>query len=408
MIFDKIFDHIYVINLKNSIDRKEHIKKEFERVGIKKYDFFEATNHNSDEVKYLIDNNLVKTFPNCFRCNQNRCNCENNFLTNFQLGNWCSFINIFKDIIKNNYKFVLICEDDIVFSFQYDRIINNLLSKESFNYYNINMNLPLLIRMGTAFRSENHNSNAKPIFLKNFALCNPCFAINKQMAIIYLKYLKIIDYHSDVYFHQRIPKNVRGIQHFTMFPYPVYELSFVKSKQKFISEVRPLNAYRRMEYKEYFFLTSNILLQIFLLKLFNNPLNKLDIKLDKIGYNGNIDTYIFLNDSEQKRYFFQNKIYLYDSNKELNNNIILKFIHLSFYNKYYKLLQNNSYEINFENKNNIIEKYNELQENIINKKDKINYIKIDINNINEVYNVFHFINKSILNKYINEYQKQII
>jgi len=382
MIFNKLFDHIYVINLKNSKDRREHIIKEFNRVGIEKYEFFEATSHDSDEVKNLINNGLVKRFPSCFRCNNNRCDCENNFLTDFQLGNWCSFLNIFRDIIKNNYKFVLICEDDIVFSFQYERIINTLLSKQSFKFYNINMNLPLLIRMGTAFRPENHNSSSKPVFLKNFPLCNPCFAINKEMAMIYLKYLKIIDYHSDVYFHQKIPKNILNVQHFTMFPYPIYELSFVKSKQQFISEVRPLNAHRRIEFKEYFFLSGNLMLQIFLLKIFNakNKNTNLDIKLDKIGYNGNIDTFLFLPEHEQHKYYFQNKIYLYDSNKELNNKIISKFINTSFYNNYNSI------------------------DNIINKS---NYIKIDINDINQIYNVFYFVNKNTLNKYINEYKEEI-
>jgi len=231
MIFNYIFDKIYVINLKKSEDRKEHIINEFKRVGIEKYEFFEATPHDSEETINLMNSNLVKKFPNCFRCNLNRCSCENNFLTPFQIGNWCSFINIFKDIIKNNYKFILICEDDIVFSHQYKRILDSLLSPKSFKNYKINMTKPLLIRMGTAYNSDNHNSPAEPRFLKNYSLCNPCFAINKEMAFIYLRYLKIIDYHSDVYFHQKIPKNIPGIQYFTMYPYPVYELSFVPEKK---------------------------------------------------------------------------------------------------------------------------------------------------------------------------------
>ena len=139
MIFNTIFDNIYVINLKKSIDRREHIENEFKRVGIDKYEFFEATPHDSDEVKNLLKSGLVKQFPTCFRCNMNRCNCENNFLTPYQLGNWCSFIKLFNDILNNKYNFVLICEDDIVFSHQYKRIIDKLLSKNTFNQYNIKM-----------------------------------------------------------------------------------------------------------------------------------------------------------------------------------------------------------------------------------------------------------------------------
>ena len=175
MIFNYIFDKIYVINLKKSEDRRQHIINEFNRVGIEKYEFFEATPHDSEEAINLMNSSLVKKFPSCFRCNQKRCDCENNYLTPFQIANWCSFINIFKDIIKNNYNFVLICEDDIVFTSQYERIINRLLNVFTFKEYNINMNKPLLIRLGTAFNPYNHNSKDIPRYIKNFSLCNPCF-----------------------------------------------------------------------------------------------------------------------------------------------------------------------------------------------------------------------------------------
>ena len=300
MIFNSIFDNIYVLNLKESADRRAHIETEFKRVDILKYQFFEGTPHDSTEVINITKSGLVKRFPNCFRCDQKRCNCENNYLTPFQIGNWCSFLNIFNDIIKNDYKFVLICEDDIVFSHQYKRIINKLLSKESFRINNINMDKPVLIRMGTAFNPDNHNSNAEPRFLKNFSLCNPCFAINKEMAITYLKYLKIIDYHSDVYFHQKIPKNVPGIQYFTMYPYPIYELSFVKGMQKFNSLVRPPNQIRRIEYVDNLYLSSNILLNICL-----NTMNNILPIINK--------------------YYFENKT-LYADNKYDDVRIIYKNI----------------------------------------------------------------------------------
>jgi GR25 family glycosyltransferase involved in LPS biosynthesis len=327
------FDNIYVLNLEKSSDRREHINSEFKRVGIEKYEFFKATPHDSPEVYELINNGLVKSFPSCFRCNRNRCSCENNYLTPFQLGNWCSFLNIFRDIIKNDYEFVLICEDDIVFSFQYERIINKLLSEKSFKSHNIDMKKPLLIRLGTAFNPNNHNSSAPAVFLKNYSLCNPCFAINKEMAIVYLKALKIIDYHSDVYFHQKIPKNIKGIQYFTMYPYPVYELSFVKSLQKFNSEVRPKNALRRKEYKEFLFLTTNNLLNIFL-KQFLNIINKYSpysIGYNIMGFNGVfnndfLDELITINENYGcQKYYFDCIIIINDfinsnENNDINSN----------------------------------------------------------------------------------------
>jgi GR25 family glycosyltransferase involved in LPS biosynthesis len=330
MIFNTLFDNIYVLNLKKSIDRKEHIINEFKRVGIEKYNFFEATPHDSEEVNNLMKSDLVKKFPNCFRCNKKRCNCENNYLTPFQIGNWCSFLNIFKDIILKNYKFVLICEDDIVFSFQYKRIIDKLLCQENFKKYKINMDNPLLIRLGTAFNPDNHNSSNHPIFLRNYSLCNPCFAINKSMAIIYLKYLKVIDYHSDVYFHQKIPKNIHGIQFFTMYPYPIYELSFVKSKQKFESLIRPISGFRRIEYKDFLLLSSNHLLEIFLKNIIK--IKGLNIGTFNIGYHGNLNYFLLSDENLKNKYYFENKILLVDNYendiKIINSNKIIYKIFL--------------------------------------------------------------------------------
>jgi GR25 family glycosyltransferase involved in LPS biosynthesis len=417
MIFNTIFDHIYVINLKDSIERKTHIENEFKRVGIEKYDFFEATPYDSDEVKNLMNTNFVKKFPNCFRCGLNRCNCENNYLTPYQIGNWCSFLNIFRDILKNKYNFVLICEDDIVFSHQYNRIINKLLSKESFKYYNINNNQPLLIRMGTAFNPDNHNSSANPIFLKNFSLCNPCFAINKEMAFIYLKYLKIIDYHSDVYFHQKIPKNIKGIQYFTMYPYPIYELSFVKSKQKFESLIRPKNAFRRIEYKEFLFLSSNIYLNNFI-KKFVKILN-LDIHYDKIGYNGNIDSFLFLKETDKNKYYFENKILFYDED-DININILKNNINSIYYQNFLKKI-NELYDLSVDkeifpetniNKNtenleicskiNIDDNIQLIYDKYMEILNKESIIKININNSVEINK---YTKSNLLNNIINEYNK---
>jgi GR25 family glycosyltransferase involved in LPS biosynthesis len=402
--FSEIFDNIYVINLKESLDRRHHIENEFNRVNIKKYEIFEATHYNSDEAKKMYNSNLVKKFPNCFRCNKKRCECENNFLTPFQIGNWCSFLNVFTDIIKNNYKFVLICEDDIVFTKQYERIINKLLSKNTFDQYNIDMEKPLLIRFGTAFNPNNHNSYANPIFLKNFSLCNPCFAINRQMTLTYLNNLKIIDYHSDVYFHQKIPKNIPGIQYFTMYPYPVYELSFVKEKQKFESTIRPKNQLRRLEYKDFLLLSSNFLLNPLLVN-FGKYLN-LDISFKNIGFHGNINYFVLLNNFEKLKYYFEHKLLFHD-----NYNDDIKIIYCiikndrnnKIYNLYLlKINEQFNQNISFDVKNN-----DKFLENIIlfykyyNELLKIENIKkININDNNEIKYIEKYY--KIENKLLNE------
>jgi len=408
MIFNSIFNHIYVLNLKESIDRREHIEKEFKRVNITNYNFFEATPYYSDEVKDLMKSDFVKKFPNCFRCDKKRCSCENNYLTPFQIANWCSFLNIFKDIIQNDYQFVLICEDDIVFTFQYKRIIDKLLSSYTFKQYNIDMKKPLLIRLGTAYNPYNHNSRDEAMFIKNFSLCNPCFAINKSMAIVYLYYLKIIDYHSDIYFHKRIPKNIPGIQFLTMYPYPVYELSFVKEKQKFDSLVRPVNAFRRIEYKEFLFLSSNLFLNTFLKNIVKDMM--LDIRLDQIGYNGNINYFMLLNEKDKGRYYFEYKILLvddyYDDIKIIYNTIksndkdIIKIYEL------YRIYINKVYNLNitFDDKN-LLESIKLFYRYLLEFLDLENIIKININNKKDIEKLHKIIKIDSINEHINYYKK---
>ena len=399
---NSIFNHIYVLNLEKSEDRREHINREFNRIGIEKYEFFKATPHDSNEVAELIKNGLVKQFPNCFRCNKKRCNCENNYLTPFQLGNWCSFLNIFRDIIKNDYEFVLICEDDIVFSFQYERIINKLLSEDSFRRHNINMSKPLLIRLGTAYNPQNHNSSAPAVFLKNYSLCNPCFAINKAMAIIYLYYLKIIDYHSDVYFHQKIPKNIKGVQYFTMYPYPVYELSFVKSLQKFVSEVRPNNALRRKEYKEFLFITTNSFLNIFLKNFLNIIQDKTpyNIGINRIGYNGVFNNNYLLDiqnningNNYNQMYYFEYIIIIDDSESNDYSQIDNKYLYIPDTQK--KII------INISKKENI-----ETLKNILNIKKIQNYkLQKIIDNMIDKHYIFKNLHFEQINTSDNEISK---
>jgi hypothetical protein len=261
------------------------------------------------------------------------------------------------------------------------------------------MDKPLLIRLGTAFNPYNHNSNSEPFFLKNYSLCNPCFAINKEMALTYLKYLKIIDYHSDIYFHKKIPMNIQGVQFFTMYPYPIYELSFVKSKKKFDSLIRPKNSFRRIEYKEYLFLTSNLLLGIFIKNCIKN--NGLDIRDDRIGMNGSINYFILIDELEKKRFYFDKKIIIIDNYLD-----DIKIIYNNIFNQSYNLLLNKISSINNLNIENLEQNlkscilfYNNYMKYLLSIEDII------IVNINSDYKyLYNIINPRKLEKEITKYK----
>jgi GR25 family glycosyltransferase involved in LPS biosynthesis len=399
MIVNTFFDKIYVINLKESIDRKNHIINEFNNMDITNYEFFEAVHFNDNIVTELLNSNKVMSFPPCFRCLKNRCGCENNFLTKYQIANWSSYIKLFNEILASEHNFVLICEDDIVFTKQSKYILNNLLNEANFQKYKINIHMPLLIKMGAAYDNKTHYLHKEPEFIKNYSLSNPCFAVNKEMIKIFLYNLKIIDYHSDIYFHKKIPLNFKNIQMFVMNPFPVYELSFVKSMKKFQSLIRPSNDIRRKEYHDFLFVTVNKLLEYIPLQY--SKLLKININNKYIDFNGTVNFYYSLDDLQKSKYYFQNKIFIYDN---IQDDIKLISNDIKYNNKSYIL--NIIYDViltyNLNIKMNIEDVLHNLEEIypvILTYFKNNNFIII---NINDDDNNHNFFNKYNLNQtYMN-------
>ena len=236
----KLISKIYVINLKRCIDRKKHIIEEFKRVNFNNYEIFEATDKDDIQVKNMMDTNFVKKFPPCFRCNKNRCKCSNNVLIKHQIGNWCSFINVMNDIIKNDTdNLIMICEDDIKFTRNGLNVLNYVITKYHLERYRINLKKPVLIRAGSQIGNRHILKNT-PKLVKKIIMSNPCFICNKYFAKSFIKNLKIINTTSDLFIHRDILLLDKSIQSFTISPQPIYELSCGKFK-KFKSEIHPKN-----------------------------------------------------------------------------------------------------------------------------------------------------------------------
>jgi len=394
MILNSFFDKIFIINLKQSIDRKNHMVHEFEKMKITNYEFFEATHFEEEEVDKLLNSKKVFSFPPCFRCLKNRCKCENNFLTKYQIANWLSYIKLFNKILESEYNFVLICEDDIAFQKNSEYILNNLLNDNTFLKYKINKDKPLLLKMGAAYDIKTHLIQNQPSFIKNYSLSNPCFALNKAMIQVFLYNLKIIDYHSDIYFHKKIPMNFKNVQMFVMNPFPVYELSFVKDLQKFDSLVRPKNQLRRKEYHDFLFVTIHKLLEYVPLEYTKNL--KINVSNKIIDYNGTINYYYILKKEDQEKFYFKNKIFIFDNQKDdievMKNDICFKkdshILHII-----YLVLE--KYNLNIKNdKTSVLNNIEQIYPHILHFFEENNFLIIDINkdNIFDKYN--------ITNKYI--------
>ena len=210
-------------------------------------------------------NKKVMLFPPCFRCHRNECNCSNNVLIPNQIGNWCSFIELIKQISQMDDGFYLICEDDV--KFDNDHYQNNIIpdfeKKLLETFGSFNKNIPCLIRL--AKRDVGSSFIYKPIiFTKDVIMSNACFSINRKFAEVFTKTMenRVIVHTSDVFIHRDILAIDKTIQHFSMYPAPADQLSH----QKIYSEIHPkgIDEYdkermrkhvKRIEYKD---LHSNI------------------------------------------------------------------------------------------------------------------------------------------------------
>jgi GR25 family glycosyltransferase involved in LPS biosynthesis len=115
-----IIDKIYLINLKKRTDRLESCKKLFNSLGgiFNNFEIVEAVLGNElsdDEIYKLLSSNSLLSLKHKYHLHYDIRNKNG-------IGCYLSHYNIWKDIVKNNYKNVLIFEDDITSPNTFDTI----------------------------------------------------------------------------------------------------------------------------------------------------------------------------------------------------------------------------------------------------------------------------------------------
>lgn len=246
---NKEVDKVFVINLENDSLRRNHVKKQFKKKGIE-YEIFKAVSSNDSIVKEYYKNNLVMSYPPCFRCKDGagskffegmECLHENNYLTPKQVANFLSFKKIMNLVLKEGYQNILIFEDDFYF-----KKFSNLSFKYVFKYlikHNyLNNSRPLLFRIGSHTRVNkkyyfNLLINKHKIIQNNYEnMANPCFLINYEFAKLFLTELNTIYTTSDNFIHKIIPLKY-NILNFSIYPFPVGQHSYGGKSNKFNSTI---------------------------------------------------------------------------------------------------------------------------------------------------------------------------
>tara|TARA_Y100000389_G_scaffold24651_1_gene21339 strand:- start:5707 stop:6528 length:822 start_codon:yes stop_codon:yes gene_type:complete len=241
-IFHKV-DKVFVINLEEEINRKKHFIKELDERNIP-FERVNAVTCEDQEVKNLYRTNSVKSYPPCFRCKENECDHENNYLAPKQCANFLSFKKIMEKIVRNEIQTTIIFEDDLSFlshskkSFEH---LNKFITKNKL----LQANYPFLFKIGT------HTIVKKRYFYKFYFLnkstfiednhehmSNPCFMINLEFAKHFLLNFRGIESTSDDFIHRTLVKEA-GIKSFSIYPFPVTQLSHGVENIKFESSINP-------------------------------------------------------------------------------------------------------------------------------------------------------------------------
>ena len=184
-------------------------------------------------------------FPPCFRCINEICNHENNYLAPKQVANFLSFNKVFKLIQKDKVRNAFIFEDDFKFKF-----FSNLSLKHLETY--IEKNKLLQIHQPLLFRIGSHTRVNKKYYFKFFLLnkstflensinmANPCLIVNAEFAKEFLNNFENIYTTSDNFIHRFLTKK-SSVKDFSIYPFPIKQLSYGNKKNYFESSINPIN-----------------------------------------------------------------------------------------------------------------------------------------------------------------------
>ena len=199
------FDNIICISLPSSRDRREHIRQHFEELGIQRYSMFDAIAADDLIVEDYYWQERVKRYPDCFRCHKLECDKDdcNNVLIPSQVATWISHQAVWELIRDQGWKNALIVEDDILFNDHAPLVLQQLVATDEFTQ-DFQSDRPCLLRLGWKLRDDHQYHGTVELSKTFIRMSNPCYAINRAMAIALIDQVKKVDTTVDVYVHRQV------------------------------------------------------------------------------------------------------------------------------------------------------------------------------------------------------------
>jgi GR25 family glycosyltransferase involved in LPS biosynthesis len=204
-----VVDHVYVINLDNDKDKLKIVSRKLKKLNIK-FTRFPAINGKKIAHKYKTK------------------------LLSGQLGCLLSHTEIISDAIKNNYKKILVLEDDVIFDKQFIRKFNTKYSHVPKNYD--------LLYLGCS-QTRGHNIWEKMDIYNHYYIpkqSNGTFAmiINKSIFVDLLKHAKKFDKPIDTVIIDTILQHKKV---FSMFPHLI--TANVENRSSTNNKTRNMDSY---------------------------------------------------------------------------------------------------------------------------------------------------------------------
>jgi len=183
-LLNKIFDKIYVINLKQEVEKKIIIEKKLKELNIE-YTIFEAVDGQKlKNVKLL------------------------NYGTLGAVGCRLSHMKILEDAVKNNYTSILVFEDDVIFR----KDFNKHLEEQYSTIKNNNVNWKLLY-LGCSYHGLPKNIKNSIDYVETIGNAYGAFAvgIHKDIYNVILNHIKNTNKVYDDILAQNIQPNYKSI-----------------------------------------------------------------------------------------------------------------------------------------------------------------------------------------------------
>ncbi len=229
-----MFSKVLCISLANQAERRAHAVDELGRNGLAPFGWVDAFDKDSEAVKRAFSEGRVATFPPCFRCGGERCDCENRRLMPEQVGAWLSHEEAWRRVAEDGL--TLICEDDVKFT---ERVAQGMafLAADAQLAVALERDEPVLLRLGRALGPE-HESPADFLLAGHPAMSNPCYALNRTAANLLLAHSARISTTVDLFTHCEVAPLASQL---TIEPPLAYELSWSTGELR--SSIRPKQVY---------------------------------------------------------------------------------------------------------------------------------------------------------------------